>query len=136
MKINILLTSLVLLLFVLCIVSLMFLPSSIRLFCKMNNCGLCNIIGHHIDQIRELFATTFNFSDYLWLHFIGILISISGIFSTTLLKTCFQKDYIDLKLYRKYKLFNSPHLLLFNPLERAYSDGIIEPQIYNFTPSF
>jgi len=129
MEINKFLTNLTILIFILFVVWIGIVPSSIKSLCEVSNCRLCGIVVHHVEKIRNLFAA--NLINHFQLEILFVLaVYILGIFSKDKVKNYFQEKYLKLKLYFQYKLFASFHSLQFNVLKRVYADGEIEPQIY------
>jgi len=82
--------------------------------CEMAGCGMCGVIGHHIEK---------------WLNsFIVIAIIEIGLFLVVyFLKPNFKEKFSNFTF--KFKNLFEP--LLFDPIKCLYSRGILNPQIYH-----
>jgi hypothetical protein len=109
------------------IVLIALIPSFIALLCEMEKCSLCGVINYNTGKWLKAFTGIF-VSELL--AFIAIASFIAVVLS---LKDYPEKSFIKFKLYNRYKMFESPHCLLFDYLKRAFSDGILKPKIYTIS---
>ena len=85
---------------------------SVSALCEMAGCGICGVVGHHIEK---------------WLaSFIVIAIIEIGLI---LIVYCF--SFSQNQSIKKYTFFHTINLLLIDPIKRLYSKGILNPQIYS-----
>lgn len=110
--------------FIVFLLLLVLVPTSIVSFCHTNQCGFCVAIGHHLDQIKNLFGFSLSVGAFLWFSYLFV----ATIFSIAPL-LFIKKDYTLFKLYTKGKRFNAAHCLLFDPFARALSDGVIKQKV-------
>jgi len=92
-------------------------PSSISFLCKMEQCSLCNFLTHHIEKWINFFTEIIT----------GVLLVIFVIFCVFFVLNF---NYSKIAFYIKQKIYKAPNSVLFNRLKQAFSDGILEPQIY------
>ena len=102
----------VLLLFVFSVIGLAIVPSSIMILCSETNvCDSLGMITHHLSKLA-------GFSLGIFLS----LIVLSSLVVLFLVKDIVEKTNL-------YIRFDSPNDLLFDPLKRAFSDGIIRRKV-------
>lgn len=128
MKLKYLLISLLLFLFLVIAVLFLF-PSSVRPLCEISGCKRCGVIGHHVNKVKQIFSITIE----SYIRQLLVILFGLGCLSIIILLLAVSKKHLNFKLYKNYKLLKTFSGLAFNPLQRAYSDGIIERQIYNLT---
>lgn len=86
---------------------------SVSVLCEMSGCGMCGVIGHHIEKWLGSFLIIAIIEIGL------ILIVFSFVFSEKI------------ESIKKYIIFDIINPLLIDPIKRLYAKGILEPQIYS-----
>ncbi len=128
MKIKTILVGLLILIF-----SLPFLVSflySVVFLCGSTGCGMCGVIGHHIDKRLSFFTNILNSDNRLLSQFL-LTVAMVMILVILFLRNYSQKYFINFKLYQRYKISNAFNSIFFSPIKRLYADAIIDPQIYS-----